>query len=90
MDSEKRYLETCVSIEVWCDGDCITALEEYFPGEKAERLDDGNYILHLHVPPNEKLWQALLLSLGDQVKILAPESYRDQLIRIAIGFFIKL
>ena len=84
--SEQEYLETCEAIEVWCSGGSADALEEYFPGEKKEKLEDGSWIMHLHVPPNEKLWQALLLSLGDQVKILEPTSYREQLIRTAISF----
>lgn len=84
--SEEKYLQTCENIEVWCRYDAATALEEYFPGEKKERLEDDNYILHLRVPPNEKLWQALLLSMGDSVKILKPEYYKNQLIRTAVGF----
>ncbi|WP_407926821.1 hypothetical protein [Caproicibacter fermentans] len=43
-------------------------------------------MLHLHVPPQEKLWQALLLSMGRKVRILSPESYRDRLVRTAAGF----
>jgi predicted DNA-binding transcriptional regulator YafY len=84
--SEKDYLKTCETIEVWCSGDSVDAFEEYFPGEKKEKRADGSWIMHLHVPPNEKLWQALLLSLGDQVKILEPASYREQLIRTALSF----
>ncbi|WP_411676925.1 helix-turn-helix transcriptional regulator [Caproicibacter sp.] len=85
-DSDKNYLWTCESIEVWCREDSIAELEEYFPGEKKERLNDGNYLLHLHVPPQEKLWQALLLSMGRKVRILSPKSYRDRLVRTAAEF----
>lgn len=84
--SEREYLKTCETIEVWCSGGSTDELEEYFPEEKKEKLADGNCIMHLHVPPGEKLWQALLLGMGDQVKILKPESYREQLIRTAISF----
>lgn len=84
--SEQEYLKTCETIEVWCSGSSADALEEYFPEEKKEKLADGSWIMHLHVPPGEKLWQALLLGMGDQVKILEPASYREQLIRTAISF----
>ena len=84
--SEQEYLKTCAAIEVWCSSGSVDVLEEYFPEEKKEKLADGNWIMHLHVPPSEKLWQALLLNLGDQIKILKPESYREQLIRTAISF----
>ncbi len=86
VDSEKAYLQTCENIEVWCRRDGIHELEEYFPGECKELLKDGGYLLHLHVPPKEKLWQALLLNMGEKVKILSPDSYRDLLIQTAKGF----
>ena len=86
LESEESYLQTCEKIEVWCKKDAITELEEYFPGEKKERTDDGNYLMHLRVPPHEKLWQALLLIMGNKVKIVSPDSYRDRLCRTAIDF----
>lgn len=83
---ELKYLQTCDDIEVWCHQRDILALEEYFPEEKKELLPDGHYLMHLHVPPNERLWQALLLSLGGSVKILSPEGYRNTLIETAQKF----
>ncbi len=85
-EQEREYLKTCVDIEVWCHQRDIVALEEYFPEEKNELLPGGHFIMHLHVPPNERLWQALLLSLGDSVKILSPEGYRNSLIETAQKF----
>lgn len=84
--SEEEYLRSCADIEVWCTGDSIMTLEEYFPEEKKEPLGDGNFIMHLHVPPGEKLWKALLLSMGDKIKILSPDDYREELIRTAEKF----
>jgi predicted DNA-binding transcriptional regulator YafY len=83
---EREYLKTCENIEVWCHQRDIIALEEYFPEEKKELLPDGHYLMHLHVPRSERLWQALLLSLGDSVKILSPEGYRNTLIQTAQKF----
>jgi predicted DNA-binding transcriptional regulator YafY len=83
---ETEYLKTCENIEVWCHQRDILALEEYFPEEKKEQLPDGHYLMHLHVPPSERLWQALLLSLGGSVKILSPAGYRSTLIETAQKF----
>jgi predicted DNA-binding transcriptional regulator YafY len=83
---DKAYLETCENIEVWCRQDSINLLDEYFPEEKKEAFGDGHYIMHLHVPPNELLWQALLLSMGDKIKIIKPEYYQRKLIETAEKF----
>ena len=61
-------------------------MEEYFPEVEKRFLDDGHYIINLHVPPNERLWQAMLLSMGDTVKIIEPEYYRQKLIGISLKF----
>lgn len=86
LESERKYLKTCENIKVWCHRDYIDFLEEYFPEERKEKLQDDNYIMILHVPPNERLWQALLLSMGDAIKVIEPESYRDKLIETAFKF----
>ncbi len=80
------YMKTCENIKVWCHKDSISILEEYFPDEERVAFEDGHYIMNLHVPPNERLWQALLLSMGDKVKIIEPEYYRDKLIEAALKF----
>lgn len=87
--SEKQYLQTCEDIEVWCAGKHIAVLEEYFPEEKKEKQRDNNYIMHLHVPPGERLWKALLLSMGDNVKILSPDYYKDELIKTAEKYLLN-
>ena len=84
--NDKAYIKLCENIKVWCHKDSIGVIEEYFPEEKRAAAEDGNYIMDLHVPPNERLWQALLLSMGDKVKIIEPEYYRRKLMEIATNF----
>ncbi len=84
--NDKAYMETCENIKVWCHKDSISVIEEYFPEEERIASEDGNYIMNLRVPPNEQLWQALLLSMGDRVKIIKPEYYRNKLIETALKF----
>lgn len=83
---DRAYMETCESIRVWCHEDSIDVLEEYFPGEEKTASEEGHYIMNLHVPPNERLWQALLLSMGDRVKIMEPEYYKQRLIETSLKF----
>ncbi len=83
---DKEYMQTCENIKVWCHKDSISILEEYFPQEERVAFEEGHYIMNLHVPPNERLWQALLLSMGDKVKIIKPEYYRQRLIETASKF----
>lgn len=84
--NDKAYMETCENIKVWCHKDSISDLEEYFPEEEKVAFEDGHYIMNLHVPPNERLWQALLLSMGDKVKIIEPEYCRHKLIETSLKF----
>lgn len=84
--NDKAYMETCENIKVWCHKESINILEEYFPEEERVLSEDGHFIMNLHVPPDERLWQALLLSMGNKVKILEPEYYRHKLIETASKF----
>lgn len=84
--NDKAYLETCENIKVWCHKDSISVLEEYFPEEEKIVSEDGHYIMYLYVPPNERLWQALLLSMGDRIKVIKPEYYKRRLIKTASEF----
>ncbi|QHQ59640.1 WYL domain-containing protein [Anaerocolumna sedimenticola] len=84
--NDNEYMQTCENIKVWCHKDSISILEEYFPQEERVAFEEGHYIMNLHVPPNERLWQALLLSMGDKVKIIEPEYYRQKLIETASKF----
>ncbi|OPJ56631.1 helix-turn-helix transcriptional regulator [Clostridium oryzae] len=85
-NQEQEYSNTCETIEVWCRKDCKEILQEYFPNEVMNKDKEGNYMLYLHVPARERLWQALLLSLGDGVKIIKPLLYKEKLIETAKKF----
>lgn len=46
----------------------------------------GGYLVRFHVPLSEPMWRALILGMGDRVKVLSPASYRDSLIETATAF----
>lgn len=85
-ESEQKYYRTCSEIEVQCREEEKALLKEYFPDEEFEELPDGKYRMFLHVPQKERLWQALLLSFGNRVKVIGPQEYREKLIRTAQDF----
>ena len=83
---EEKYFDTCIDIKVLFKKNEEHLIQEYFPNEKRYIDKDGNSILLLSVPPRERLWKALLLSFGDSIQILSPESYKNELIETANKF----
>lgn len=85
-EHEQDYYKNCEHILIWCPADNISLLEETFPDAKFKQKADGSWVMDLHVPPSEPMWQALLLGLGNNAKIIAPDFYRDSLIETAKKF----
>lgn len=83
---EEEYYNNCVDIKVWCHCDSVFLLRENFPGAKMETLSNGHCHMSLRVPPAEPLWKALLLGMGGNVKVLEPDSYREELSEMARTF----
>lgn len=85
-ESEQAYYRTCISIEVQFNEEEAGLMEEYFPDCPIERLENRLCRIFIHVPAKERLWKALLLSFGDRVKVIGPDSYREELIETASKF----
>lgn len=88
-EHDKNYGETCEKIDVWCQKEYISVIREYFPDAESEPFDNDGYIIHIYVPARERLWKALLLSLGDTVKVIDPQKYRLELIETAKKFILS-
>lgn len=56
---------------------------EYLNGEITQEYPDGSCLMKLTVAENEQLWFGTLLSLGDNVRIISPESVRNRLVEAA-------
>lgn len=84
--ADREYAQTSVPIEVHFLRENRGLIEEYFPDSQIEAVSDEEYRVWIVVPVRERLWKALLLSLGDKVWIVSPEVYRDELIETAQGF----
>ena len=84
--SEQEYYQTCIHIDVRFKPEQESLMTEYFPDCPVEKISDNEYHIFIDVPAKERLWKALLLSFGNKVKIVAPDSYRDELIETAKNF----
>lgn len=85
-EQEQDYYKNCEHIIVSCSSGNIDLLEENFPDADFIQQKDGSWIMDLYVPPAEKMWQSLLIGLGDSIKIIEPAYYRKRLINIAKKF----
>ena len=61
-------------------------MEGYFPDCPPEELTETTSRIFIDVPAKERLWKALLLSFGDRVRVIGPETYRNELIETAQKF----
>jgi predicted DNA-binding transcriptional regulator YafY len=60
---------------------------EYLAGEIVKTLENGDFIMRLHVLEDERMWFAMLLSFGNNVTVLEPEELKNRLIETAENIF---
>lgn len=84
--SDRAYGETCITLEVAFDKKDTCLMEEYFPDSHIEEQSDEKSRIWIQVPPGERSWKALLLSMGNRVKVISPEDCRNELIETAQSF----
>ena len=82
-ESEKNTQQPCTAIFVRCSSRARAKLVEYLNGEITQEYENGWCEMTLHVIEREHLWYGTLLSLGDEVEILAPEHIRERIIDAA-------
>ena len=56
---------------------------EYLKGKVLEEHENGDFVVSLHLPENERMWFSLLLGFGDKVKVLEPQELKDRLLQKA-------
>lgn len=76
---KRRYLD----IKLWCKSDIGVSAVEAFPGSEISEQDNGDIIIWLKVPENERMWFAVLMSFGDKITGLEPEMLKRKLIERA-------
>lgn len=68
-----------VNIRLLCKKDARQPVLEYLNGEIVETYPNGDFVLAMHVPENERMWFSLLMSFGDQVQVIEPEEVKTRL-----------
>ena len=68
-------------VKLLCRAEVRIPVMEYLKGKILEEHANGDFVILLHVPENERMWFSLLLSFGDKVKILEPEALKDRLLQ---------
>lgn len=84
--SDRAYGETCITLEVAFDKKDTCLMEEYSPDSQIEEWSEEKSRIWIQVPPGERSWKALLLSMGNRVEVISPEACRNELIETAQKF----
>ena len=82
-ENEKKTQQTCITITVRCKPEARAKTIEYLNGKIIDEYDNGECEMNLYVIEHEHLWFGTLLSLGDGIEVLSPESVRARLIEAA-------
>jgi len=72
-----------LEIVLRCKAEIEVQICEYLNGEITEITDSGDFIMHIHALEDERMWFAMLLSFGDKVMVLEPESLKARLAKTA-------
>lgn len=61
-----------VKLKLRCREEARVPLIEYLHVRPQRRLENGDWLLEVCVPVDERFWRGVLLSLGDAVEVLSP------------------
>ena len=70
-------------ITLLCKGSIKIQISEYLGGTITETHENGDFIQRIHTIEDERMWFAMLLSFGDQVRVLEPDDVRNRLVETA-------
>lgn len=68
-----------IDIKLLCKKKAEYVIDEYIPNCKITEIDDESFYCSMHVPENERFWYAVILSLGDDVKIIEPDILKNKI-----------
>lgn len=73
-NQDEQDIRSYVELELMCSNDIRVQMEDCFPRAVIEELDEDYFRMRFSVPENERYWFGLILSFGEKVKVLSPES----------------
>lgn len=75
----KKDSRIYLDIEMICNEKSKYILSEYLPNMKFVKDSTDKYICNIKLPEDERMWFAIILSLGDDVKVLKPKNLIQKL-----------
>lgn len=78
-NSDKTDSRQYTDVFVKCSEKAQSRVREYLNGTVIKKLPNGDTLMKLTVVENEQFWIGTLLSLGDDVEVMAPKTIRKRL-----------
>lgn len=75
-DKGRKYID----ITLLCKAEIKVQVCEYLGGNITETLDNGDFIMNIHLPEDERMWFAMILSFGNMVMVLEPDDLKTRII----------
>ena len=72
-----------LDITILCKADAKVPICEYLGGKITETRENGDFVMQLHAFEDERMWFAMILSFGDKVTVLQPDSLKTRLTETA-------
>lgn len=74
-NDSRAYLD----IKLLCKYEVKIPVMEYLKGKIMEEYENGDCMVSLHLPENERMWFSLLMGFGDKVEVLEPLELKSRL-----------
>lgn len=81
--SDKTDSRQYTDVFIKCKERARSKAQEYLKGIVMENLSNGDTLMKFTVVENEQFWIGTLLSLGDDVEVIAPEKIRQRIFESA-------
>lgn len=72
-----------VTITLYCKAEILVSLQDYFHNGTIEKQTEEGFVFTFEVPMGERFWFGILMSFGDQLKVLSPKSVQQRLLTYA-------
>ncbi len=70
-------------IKLLCKKESVLQAKEYLNGNIIEEKENGDVLMTLHTPTNERMWFSLLLGFGNDILIIEPQELKDRVVNKA-------
>ncbi|BBB89664.1 HTH domain protein [Methylomusa anaerophila] len=72
-EQERRDNRSYIDIKLLCKKESRVMAVEHFPVSHMSELGNGDIVIEIRVPENERMWFASLMSFGDKITVLEPD-----------------